>query len=87
LITLRMRIEFAVAASALKQTIYCYFNRVSFEEVESLTRGDQSGRVKRWSFFKIMKRAGILRMEPFHWKNAGLIGKIFYKKLIPRIFS
>ena len=38
---------FAVAASALKQTIPGDFNRVSVEEVERLASGDASGRVRR----------------------------------------
>jgi 2-dehydro-3-deoxygluconokinase len=38
---------FAVAASALKQSIPGDFNRVSVEEVERLAAGDQSGRVRR----------------------------------------
>ncbi len=40
-------IEFAVAASAIKHTILGDFNQVSTEEVEALTKGDVSGRVKR----------------------------------------
>jgi 2-dehydro-3-deoxygluconokinase len=38
---------FAVAASALKQTIPGDFNRVSVAEVERLAAGDESGRVRR----------------------------------------
>ncbi len=38
---------FAVAASALKQTIPGDFNRVSVAEVERLAAGDESGRVQR----------------------------------------
>ena len=38
---------FAVAASALKQTIPGDFNRVSVAEVETLAKGDASGRVQR----------------------------------------
>jgi 2-dehydro-3-deoxygluconokinase len=38
---------FAVAASALKQTIPGDFNRVSVNEVEKLAAGDASGRVQR----------------------------------------
>jgi 2-dehydro-3-deoxygluconokinase len=38
---------FAVAASALKQTIPGDFNRVSVAEVERLAGGDASGRVQR----------------------------------------
>jgi 2-dehydro-3-deoxygluconokinase len=40
-------LEFAVAASALKQTIPGDFNRVSVTEVERLLQGDGSGRVLR----------------------------------------
>jgi 2-dehydro-3-deoxygluconokinase len=40
-------LRFAVAASALKQTIYGDFNRVTVAEVEALARGDASGRVQR----------------------------------------
>ncbi|HHX79844.1 MAG TPA: sugar kinase [Acholeplasmataceae bacterium] len=40
-------LEFAVGASALKQTIFGDFNLVSREEVESLIKGDASGRVQR----------------------------------------
>lgn len=40
-------LEFAVAASCLKHTIYGDFNRVSVEEVEKLMNGDASGRVSR----------------------------------------
>ena len=40
-------LRFAVAASALKQTIPGDFNRVSLQEVEALAGGDASGRVKR----------------------------------------
>ena len=40
-------LRFAVAASALKQTIPGDFNRVSVEEVDRLTAGDASGRVQR----------------------------------------
>ena len=40
-------LEFAVAASCLKQTIPFDFNLVSVEEVEKLATGDQSGRVER----------------------------------------
>ncbi len=38
---------FAVAASALKQTIPGDFNRVSMAEVDTLAKGDASGRVQR----------------------------------------
>lgn len=40
-------LEFAVAASALKQTIEGDFNRVTAAEVERLAGGDASGRVQR----------------------------------------
>lgn len=40
-------LRFAVAASALKQTIPGDFNRVSVKEVERLAAGDGSGRVQR----------------------------------------
>ena len=40
-------LRFAVAASALKQTIPGDFNRVSLQEVEALAGGDASGRVQR----------------------------------------
>lgn len=40
-------LEFAVAASCLKHTIYGDFNQVSVEEVEKLMSGDASGRVSR----------------------------------------
>ena len=40
-------LRFAVAASALKQTIYGDFNRVSVAEVDALAKGDASGRVQR----------------------------------------
>lgn len=40
-------IEFAVAASCLKQTIECDFNLSSVAEVEKLAGGDGSGRVQR----------------------------------------
>jgi 2-dehydro-3-deoxygluconokinase len=40
-------LRFAVAASALKQTIPGDFNRVSVAEVERLAQGDESGRVQR----------------------------------------
>ena len=44
---LQQALEFAVAASALKHTIYGDFNRVSVSEVETLMGGDGSGRVAR----------------------------------------
>ena len=40
-------LEFAVAASALKQTINGDFNLVSVEEVEALAGGSANGRVQR----------------------------------------
>ena len=40
-------LRFAVAASALKQTIPGDFNRVSVAEVDRLAAGDASGRVQR----------------------------------------
>ncbi|TDI98882.1 MAG: hypothetical protein E2O76_07405 [Caldithrix sp.] len=40
-------LEFAVAASCLKQTIPGDFNLVSAEEVEKLAGGSGSGRVER----------------------------------------
>ena len=40
-------LDFAVAASALKHTIYGDFNLVSVAEVETLMKGDGSGRVSR----------------------------------------
>ncbi len=40
-------LEFAVAASCLKQTIYGDFNLASSDEVEKLYKGDGSGRVER----------------------------------------
>jgi len=40
-------LRFAVAASALKQTIPGDFNRVTAAEVDTLARGDASGRVQR----------------------------------------
>lgn len=40
-------LEFAVAASCLKHTIYGDFNQVTVEEVEKLMSGDASGRVSR----------------------------------------
>ena len=39
--------EFALAASALKNTIYGDFNQVTVEEVEELMQGNTSGRVVR----------------------------------------
>ena len=43
----RKALDFAVAASALKHTIFGDFNLVSSEEVENLIKGDSSGRVQR----------------------------------------
>ncbi|MFA5765552.1 MAG: sugar kinase [Bacilli bacterium] len=40
-------LDFAVAASALKHTIFGDYNLVSIEEVESLMQGNASGRVQR----------------------------------------
>lgn len=40
-------LDFAVAASCLKHTIYGDFNLSSVSEVKSLMQGDGSGRVKR----------------------------------------
>ncbi|MGM9758791.1 MAG: PfkB family carbohydrate kinase [Parabacteroides sp.] len=40
-------LDFAVAASCLKHTIYGDFNQVTIEEVEKLMAGDGSGRVAR----------------------------------------
>jgi 2-dehydro-3-deoxygluconokinase len=42
----RVARRFAVAASALKQTIPGDFSRVSVEEVDRLAAGDASGRVQ-----------------------------------------
>lgn len=43
----RKALEFATAASCLKHTVYGDFNLVSVTEVESLLKGDGSGRVSR----------------------------------------
>ncbi|MDR1356901.1 MAG: sugar kinase [Tannerellaceae bacterium] len=43
----RRALDFAVAASCLKHTIYGDFNQVTVEEVEKLMGGDASGRVSR----------------------------------------
>lgn len=43
----KQALEFAVGASALKHTIPGDFNLVSVEEVETLIKGDASGRVQR----------------------------------------
>ena len=40
-------LNFAVAASCLKHTIYGDYNLVSVAEVENLMKGDGSGRVSR----------------------------------------
>ena len=40
-------LDFAVAASCLKHTIYGDFNQVTVDEVEKLMGGDVSGRVSR----------------------------------------
>ena len=40
-------LEFGVAASALKHTIFGDFNMVTVDEVETLLKGDASGRVQR----------------------------------------
>ena len=40
-------LDFAVAASCLKHTVYGDFNQVTVEEVEKLMAGDGSGRVSR----------------------------------------
>ena len=40
-------LDFAVAASCLKHTIYGDYNMVTVEEVEKLMSGDASGRVSR----------------------------------------
>ena len=44
---LESALRFAIAASALKQTIPGDFNRVSVEEVKRLAAGDEGGRVQR----------------------------------------
>jgi 2-dehydro-3-deoxygluconokinase len=44
---LQQAIEFAVAASALKHSVFGDFNYVSVSEVERLMQGDRSGRVQR----------------------------------------
>ena len=40
-------LDFAVAASCLKHTVYGDFNQVTVREVEALMKGDGSGRVSR----------------------------------------
>ena len=40
-------LDFAVAASSLKHTIYGDYNQVTVEEIEKLMSGDASGRVAR----------------------------------------
>ena len=44
---LQSALNFAVAASCLKHSIYADFNRVTIAEVERLMKGDASGRVSR----------------------------------------
>jgi 2-dehydro-3-deoxygluconokinase len=44
---LQAALDFAVAASCLKHTVYGDYNRVTVEEVEKLMGGDASGRVSR----------------------------------------
>lgn len=44
---LQRALDFAVAASCLKHSIYGDFNQVSVAEVEQLMKGDSSGRVSR----------------------------------------
>lgn len=44
---LQKALNFAVAASCLKHTVYGDYNRVTVEEVEKLMQGDASGRVSR----------------------------------------
>ena len=44
---LQSALNFAVAASCLKHTIYGDYNRVTVAEVEKLMGGDSSGRVSR----------------------------------------
>ena len=43
----QVALDFAVAASAIKQTIYGDFNRITLNEVLNLMKGDASGRVQR----------------------------------------
>ena len=43
----RKALDFAVAASCLKHTVYGDFNQVTVEEVKKLMEGDASGRVSR----------------------------------------
>jgi len=40
-------LDFAVAASCLKHTIHGDFNMVTIKEIETLMKGDASGRVVR----------------------------------------
>jgi 2-dehydro-3-deoxygluconokinase len=40
-------LNFAVAASCLKHSVWGDFNLVSLAEIETLMRGDASGRVSR----------------------------------------
>ena len=44
---LQSALDFAVAASCLKHTVYGDYNRVTVSEVEKLMKGDASGRVSR----------------------------------------
>jgi 2-dehydro-3-deoxygluconokinase len=44
---LQKTVDFAVAASAIKHTLYGDYNRVGVAEVESLMKGNTSGRVQR----------------------------------------
>ena len=44
---LQQALNFAVAASCLKHSIFGDFNHVSIAEVEQLMKGDASGRVSR----------------------------------------
>ena len=43
----RKALDFAVAASCLKHTVFGDFNQVTVAEVENLMKGDGSGRVSR----------------------------------------
>ena len=43
----RKALNFAVAASCLKHTIFGDYNQVTVAEVENLMKGDASGRVAR----------------------------------------
>jgi len=44
---LQNALNFAVAASCLKHSIFGDYNRVTIQEVEKLMAGDASGRVSR----------------------------------------